>query len=358
MIRRILAGLIWFACAIAPARANLDVHFESPVLTAFAGHPVTMRAEVIEPDRDAHEPTRTYPALYVVHAFGASYHTTFREDRHWRAACRDAGLNGAIVFLDASQPHGHNEFVDSPTNGPWQTALTTEFIPYLEARLHLTPEAGSRFLVGHSSGGWSALWLQLTRPEFFGGAWAIAPDPLDFHDFTGIDLTASPPQNFYRNARGERGFVRRAGRDTSTLREYVDAQRRRGLGGQFDSFEAVFSPLRPDGLPAPLFDRRSGEIDPAVARYWEAHFDLTRLLRERWPVAGPALRGKLHIFVGSQDTFHLESSVARFARAAFDLDMDAAHVTLVEGADHFTIFETDGDLIARIVREVAASSPP
>ncbi len=36
---------------------------------------------------------------------------------------------------------------------------------------------------GHSSGGWSSLWLQIEHPEVFGGVWSLAPDPVDFRDF-------------------------------------------------------------------------------------------------------------------------------------------------------------------------------
>ena len=32
-----------------------------------------------------------------------------------------------------------------------------------------------RFVTGHSSGGWTSLWLQITYADFFGGCWATAP---------------------------------------------------------------------------------------------------------------------------------------------------------------------------------------
>ncbi|GAC1307319.1 MAG: hypothetical protein NVSMB21_11130 [Vulcanimicrobiaceae bacterium] len=349
-----LAGTLALASTHA-ARANVDARFTSPSLSAFFGRPIEMRAEIALPDSEGATDGRRYPTIYAIPAFRGAYRPTFREDAAWRAALRAAGCRCAVVYLDASQPYGHDEFVDSSNDGPWERALETEFIPYLESHAPLATSAAGRFLVGHSSGGWSALWLQIARPEFYGGAWAIAPDPLDFHDFTGIDLSAVPPQNFYRDAAGERGFVRVAGRDTSTIRAYVAGEAARGPGGQFDSFEAVFGPRGADGRPARLFDRTTGAIDPAVAAYWSARFDLTRRVRETWPRVGPRLAGKLHVFVGTEDTFHLETSVARFAAALREVGGDARAV-FVPGADHFSIFGRDGALLARIAREIEASN--
>ena len=349
-----VTGTLALALVLAPARANVDARFTSPSLSAFFGRPIVMRAEIALPDSAAGDPQRRFPTIYTIPAFRGAFRPTFREDATWRSALRAAGCVCAVVYLDASQPYGHDEFVDSATDGPWERALETEFVPYLETRAPLEASPAGRFLVGHSSGGWSALWLQIARPDFYGGAWAIAPDPLDFHDFTGVDLTAVPPQNFYRDAAGERGFVRVAGRDTSTIRAYVAAEAARGPGGQFDSFEAVFGPRGADGRPARLFDRTTGAIDPVVAASWSAHFDLTRRVRETWPRIGPHLAGKLHVFVGTADTFHLETSVARFAAALRELGSDARTV-FVPGADHFTIFGRDGDLLRRIAREIEAT---
>lgn len=356
IVRAALAfGAMFFALALprAALRANgLDFDVTSPSLSAFFRHPVVMRSEVLVPDDYGAHPERTYPAIYVVHAFGGSFRPTFREQRVWQRATQAAKTDFAIVFLDASYPSGHNEFADSANDGPWATALTAEFIPALESHVRLDSRPAGRFLCGHSSGGWSTLWLQINYPHYFGGVWAIAPDPVDFHDFTGPDLTQVPPPNFYRGPNGDWPLLRVRGRDTSSLRQYERIQAARGQGSQFDSFDAVFSPRGADGNPLPLFDRQSGAIDPSVAAYWEAHWDIAAVLRQRWAELGPQLTGKLNVFVGMQDTFHLESPVARLAAELRALGSDA-HFTFAPGRDHWTIFGYDGGLIARIVREMA-----
>jgi hypothetical protein len=80
-------------------------------------------------------------------------------------------------------------------------------------------------------------------------------------------------------------------------------------GQQYDIWEAVFSPVGPDGYPQRIFDKETGEIDPAVAQYWREHYDLSHILARDWSTLGPKLRGKLHIYVGSADTYFLNGAV-------------------------------------------------
>ena len=81
-----------------------------------------------------------------------------------------------------------------------------------------------------------------------------------------------------------------------------------GDGGQLHSFEAVFSPLGPDGRPRPLWDRATGAIDPEVAKAWEA-YDIRLVLERNWTTLGPKLAGKLHVITAELDTFYLEGAV-------------------------------------------------
>jgi hypothetical protein len=70
------------------------------------------------------------------------------------------------VFLDGSFQTGHHEFADSVNSGPWGRALTQEFIQLLEECFRLVAKPYARFLTGHSSGGWSTLWLASDLSEF------------------------------------------------------------------------------------------------------------------------------------------------------------------------------------------------
>ncbi|MFM8872344.1 MAG: alpha/beta hydrolase-fold protein, partial [Phycisphaerales bacterium] len=78
---------------------------------------------------------------------------------------------------------------DSAANGPRARALVEEFIPALERQFRLVRRPEARIVTGHSSGGWSALWLQLTHPETFGACFPSTPDPVDFSRSPTSDLS-------------------------------------------------------------------------------------------------------------------------------------------------------------------------
>jgi hypothetical protein len=82
-------------------------------------------------------------------------------------------------------------------------------------------------------------------------------------------------------------------------------------GGQLDAFHATFGPVGKDGYPAKLWDSETGNIDKEVARYWTENYDLTAILQREWERLGPKLIGKLHVTMGTKDTFYLDAATRR-----------------------------------------------
>jgi S-formylglutathione hydrolase FrmB len=350
------------------------VSFESPSLTKFWGRPINMRAGVVLPPSYLKSKTQRYPTIYVVHGYGGNHEVAWRRGPDQIRKMAEGKTPEMIyVYLDASFSLGHHVFADSVNNGPWGQALTTELIPYLEKQFRMDAIPRGRFLTGHSSGGWSTFWLQVNNPAVFGGTWSTSPDPVDFHNFTGPDLTRNPPQNFYRSPEGTLyNLVRFHGREIMTMEDYARLERVQGYyGGQMASFEAVFSPRGPDGQPMPLFDRDTGRIDPFVQKAWE-RYDISRLLRTNWPRLGPKLQGKLHIIVGTQDTFHLEAGVYLLRQMLKDLGavgettktasteksdlLGGGYIEFIEGRDHFDLY--GGGLADRIAAEMFEVARP
>ena len=129
--------------------------------------------------------SRQYAASYAIHGFGGDHHAAWNQgDSLVEKMESGKRMEMVHVYLDANFSTGHHVFADSINNGPWGKALTEEFIPYLERTYRLIPQSRARFVTGHSSGGWSSLWLQVNYPDFFGGTWSTAPDPVDFRSFT------------------------------------------------------------------------------------------------------------------------------------------------------------------------------
>jgi hypothetical protein len=326
---------------------------QSPLLSAFWGRPMFVRAGVVLPPSYGTDPARRYPTMFHIHGFSSDYRVAWVHARDLQAYMSAHKLPEMIVvFLDGTCPQGHHEFADSLNGGPWARALTEEFIPYLESRFRMVPESWARFLTGHSSGGWSSLWLQVTHPDFFGGAWSTSPDPVDFRNFVGINLTPGSTDNVYRH-----DFIRVHGQPMMTFEEFAHRELVIGrYGGQLASFEWVFSPRGENGEPMRFFDRTTGALDQKVLLAWEK-WDVRKVLERNWDKLGPALQGKLHIIVGAEDNFWLEEPVKLLCDFLAKAGSDAK-CEIVPGRDHSDVYESSATypegLLVRIIREMNA----
>lgn len=308
-----------------------EVRFRSEMLTKFHGRTVEHRAGVILPKNYRAQPERRYPVIFIIPGFSGTCREALRYPDGTEAAPGEVDF--IRVILDPQCGWGHHVFADSATNGPRGAALVQEFIPHLDQKYRTVADPRARFLTGHSSGGWSSLWLQVSQPETFGGTWSTSPDPVEFHDFQQVDLYAQPPQSMFVDAAGKRRPLAR--RDGQVLLWYQDFNRMDDVlkrGGQLRSFDAVFSPKGTDGEPLYAWNRADGQVDPAVTKAWEA-YDIGLVLQRNWKTLGPKLAGKLHVFMGDQDTFYLEGATIRLKTILADLGSDA-QITIKPGADH------------------------
>ncbi len=323
------------------------VDIDSRLLSKFHGKPIKLRAGVVLPASFAAEPKRRYPVIYEIPGFGGDHFGAFAAAA--RNATDVAGVEMIHVVLDPSCRTGHHVFADSENNGPCGQALIEELIPAIEAKFRGLGVPASRFLTGHSSGGWSSLWLQVTYPDFFGGVWSTAPDPVDFRDFQRIDLYA-PQVNMFTDGKGaRRPIARLAGKPALYYQSFSDMEVVMGRGGQLASFEAVFSPKGPGGRPRQLWDRKSGAVDPKIAEGWR-RYDIRLILEQNWPKLEPKLAGKLHVYMGAEDTFYLEGATRLLGESLQRPGSDAV-VEIVPGRDHSTLM--DAAMRARIAREMA-----
>lgn len=320
------------------------IDFTSPALTAFWGRPIAMRGWVVTPPGYDAKASTTYPTVYYTHGYGGSAISLTAVAAMVYGKMATKAMPPMIwVLLDESSPTGTHEFVDSVNNGPWGQALTTELIPQLEVTYRMDGRPSGRFLNGHSSGGWATLWLQTRYPKIFGGTWSTSPDPSDFHDFTGVDLYA-PNANVYHRPDGSAyPLVRDKGKVIASFETFARLERVLGeYGGQLASFDWVFSPRGADGRPVPMFNRDTGAVDPAVVAYWRDHYDIAHLLQANWLQLKPDLDGKIHLVVGTADTFYLDGAAHRLktvldglhAKADFRFLPDRTHFDLyVVGKD-------------------------
>ena len=321
------------------------VEFQSTALTAFRGTPVAIRGWIALPP--GYDGKTKFPTVYSDSGFGGTLASERMQGARILAMMADHSLPPMIwVFLDHSGATGTNEFADSANNGPWGKALTEELIPALERQYAMDARPSGRFLTGHSSGGWSALWLQVRYPKLFGGSWPTSPDPSDFHNFTNIDLYA-PGANFYRDAKGAPiPLVRDHGKLIATMEQFARAEAVLGpYGGQIASFEWVFSPRGADGRPVPVFDRATGKVDSAVAAYWRDNYDVANIITRAAAALRRDLDGKIHLTVGTADTFYLDGP-AHLLETAMAKARIKADFTYLPDKTHFDLYVRGDDKMA------------
>ncbi len=325
-------------------------------LVSTRGVPAVHRAGVILPPgyHDTTHPRRVWPTIYVIPGFGGRHLGAASLMKVVHSEVGEAALPPAVwVVLDPDGPLGHHGFVDSVANGPRGTALATELVPWLEERFRLDARPQGRIVTGHSSGGWSSLWLALTYPETFGACFSSAPDPIDFAAFQTVDLYADP--NAYVNAAGaEFPSFREPMRDAfdrvcmnnrdEIMMEWVLSPA--GLSGeQWDAWCAMWSPIDSiTGHPRRLVDATTGTIDPVVVEAWST-YDVARRLRRDPEAMLPLWRERVHLVCGDRDNFYLERAVDRVratlaelpgAGAAADPATVPGYVELLQRADHGT----------------------
>ena len=297
----------------------------SELLSKFHGREIKLRAGVVLPlDRDAERPL---PAVYEAPGFGGDAGEAFQIGRA-RLANRitsdpsrvKLSEESVYIVLDPESGNGHTLFADSANNGPCARALVEELIPALEKKYNLIPKPEARIITGHSSGGWSSLWLALTHPETFGACWSSSPDPVDFRRFQKTDIYSE--SNIYRRPVD--------GKDDGKLVDVPSFRDREGItrmtvlveneveevlgpgntsGQQWDSWMAVFGPRGKDGNPAALYDPTTGAIDHAIAEQFKA-YDIGELVRKDPAKYLPILRDHVRLVCGTEDSFFLNEAVA------------------------------------------------
>ncbi|HKK27577.1 MAG TPA: alpha/beta hydrolase-fold protein [Gemmatimonadota bacterium] len=348
------------------------VRIRSDLLTKFWGHPMHIGATVLLPEGYDEHPDARYPVVFEQGHFGLGAPFGFSPDSQpvppgMRSML--AGLNRetghqlyrewtspgfprmiAVTFQHPTPYFDDSYAVNSANNGPYGDAIMQELIPYLESHFRMLRKPWARVLTGGSTGGWESIALQVYHPDFFGGTWTLYPDPVDFRSYDMVDIYSDTSAFVYQHGEPgglpfaplttwthpERYIMRLAdGQPLVSVREFSRLEAVLGSHGrsgqQLNAWEAVFGPVGEDGYPKPLWDKRTGHIDPSVAEYMKEHgYDLRAYLAAHWKELGPKLKGKIHVDVGDADNFYLNLAVYRLQ--AF---MDSTTDPHVPGVFHY-----------------------
>jgi hypothetical protein len=315
------------------ARYLRFIRFRSDKLSRFYGRDMYLGAWLILPAGFDEHPNAHYPlVVYQDHFHKGTFAFSSKHAPNPHPGTPPRTDRGLLLYQDwtnGSLPHvlllyvqNANPFyddsyaVDSANVGPYGSAINDELIPVIEKQFRGIAQGWARATYGGSTGGWESLATQVFYPDMYNGTWTACPDPVDFHAYQNINLY-DDPNAFVR--KGDFGEVPVGGdrkTDGSLIAtaeqefryEYVLGTHGRSTD-QWAIWQAVFSPIGPDGYPAQPLDSLTGQIDPKVVAYWHDHYDINSILQRDWPTLGPKLEGKLHIAVGDADTYFLNNAV-------------------------------------------------
>ena len=314
-------------------------------LSRFWGRPMHLGAHVLLPEGWDTHPDAKYP-LFIYHGhfpadltnwrdtppdpnlkpdfaarFNLSGYNRIQQEYAWQFYRDWTGPHfprAIVIEIQHATPFYDDSYaVNSANMGPYGDAIVEELLPFIEKKYRGLGQGWSRFMYGGSTGGWEAMAAQVKYPDAFNGAYAACPDPIDFRAYTTVDIYKDKnaywlddtwkktPRPAHRNYLGH---VDSMVWEQNRLEEVLGTKTR--SGGQWDIWEAVFSPVGPDGYPARIFDKRTGVIDKKVAEYWRENYDLVHILKRDWNNGlGKKLEGKLNIYVGDMDNYYLNNAV-------------------------------------------------
>ncbi|WP_461091260.1 alpha/beta hydrolase [Spirosoma gilvum] len=321
------------------------IKIQSKRLTEFWGRPMYLGAHVLLPAGFDEHPEARYP-LCIFHGHFPADFAGFSEtpppanmdttdyierfhiygykkivaqeayDFYKKWTSKDFPRMLIIEIQHANQYYDDSYAVNSENLGPYGDAIMYELLPEIEKRFRGISQGWARFTYGGSTGGWEALAAQVFYPDEFNGCFAACPDPISFDAYTVFNLYKE------KNAYYQEGPFRRTPRpgqrnylgqvqwtmEETNHRELVIGTHTRS-GDQFDIWEAVFSPVGPDGYPKRVWNKMTGEIDQSVTTYWREHYDLLHILKRDWKTIGPKVTGKIHIYCGDMDNYYLNNAV-------------------------------------------------
>jgi enterochelin esterase-like enzyme len=295
------------------------IKIESKILTKWWGHPIHVGATILLPkDYDKH-PTVRYPVNYEHGHFSLRAPGGFGAggpfDAWWLAPDTPRMI---YVTLQHPSPYYDDSYgVNSENNGPFGDAIMQELIPAIESQFRVVREPWARMLTGGSTGGWIAAAHQVFYPDVYGGAFASCPDAVDFRYHQIVNIYADDNAYFVDkgwikvdrpNQQQADGNIQSMMKDENRYELVVGDKSR--SGGQWDIWEATYSPVGADGYPKRLWDKTTGKIDRTVADQWRK-FDLRHILETNWATLGPKVGHKVNVYVGDMDSYYLNNAVEK-----------------------------------------------
>ena len=133
---------------------------------------------VIKPTRN-NENKETYPVIYLLHGYGGNYAQWSNTSPQLSKTADDL----KVIFVCPDGGKG-SWYFDSPidSNIRYESYITKELVPYIDANFPTKPESKYRAITGLSMGGHGAMYLAIRHSDLFGAAGSTSGG-VDFRPF-------------------------------------------------------------------------------------------------------------------------------------------------------------------------------
>ncbi len=215
-----------------------------------------------------------------------------------------------VVMPDCFTALGGSQYLDSPLIGAYQTYLTTDLLPFIDASLRTIPKASARGVVGKSSGGFAALTLGMRHPDMFAAVGCHSGDM--YFEYC-----------YLRDFPKAVDTLNRFGGVASFLDQFNQATVKGPMIPTLNIVAMAAAYARDDATAIELpFVLPSGELQPEVWERW-LEFDPVRLVEQR----ADALKGLklLYMDVGELDEYALHHGARIMAGRLEALGVDFSY---------------------------------
>jgi S-formylglutathione hydrolase FrmB len=315
--------------ALASSGARVEVmNLASRVLVGNAlRDPVERKVAVVLPRQYA--PGTPLPVVMYLEGFGGSSEDVIKNAPAWSDLVQkiaDEVTPMVFVVPDGRNRFGCSQYINSTASGRYEDYLCEEVLPAVERAYHCGGKAELRLVAGHSSGGFGALRLGMSRQRQFGSIIALSPD--SYFDVTHRPLALDP------------GCAKVTPAEVKALQTPTFA-RFEGFEGEAPYVIALSACYagNPDGTFEWIYDEQ-GRFREDIYQRWLAADPLTRAKRRH------AFAAHQHVYLEGPDHDDFRANVG--ARAIFDALAGRHRTTFYEPPGHHS-----DHLFDRIQRGIA-----
>ncbi len=212
---------------------------------------------------------KRYPVMYLLHGTGDN-HLNFVDDSDKYATIQglmdtgtSSGRFGEIIVVTPNEntQWGGSFYVNSSVTGNWEDFTAKELVKFIDTNYRTIPKAESRAIVGHSMGGFGAVFLAMKHPDVFSVAYGLNSGFLSFTD----DLNPNNPDL--------RKFI-----EANTINELLATKNQKIIGMVMVSQAFSPNPTMPPFYADKPYKIQGKELVPNLPAYnkW-LEFDVVRM---------------------------------------------------------------------------------